>query len=228
MSAESQSVVLIDPNVNRYSLLAGDLRSRGFRLLGYNSLPGSDQICSGYQLVILAADPPAMGAFQFFRSLCSRYPKLPVMMIESSGTEHARIAALEAGADDVQSFPCSLEEFALRLKALLRRTSASVLVSPVSLSQHRDLQVDLDQRVVQRDGTSIHLTVKEYDLLLYLLQRKEQVCARQDILHAVWGNTWVGDDNLLDVYIRYLRKKIERPDLEPLIHTVRGVGFMFK
>ena len=70
--------------------------------------------------------------------------------------------------------------------------------------------------------------MKEFDLLLYLLRHKEQVLPRQQILHAVWGDTWVGDDNLLDVYIRYLRKKIERPDLEPLIHTIRGVGFMLK
>ena len=93
---------------------------------------------------------------------------------------------------------------------------------------HRDLNIHPKQRLVRRRGDVIRLTVKEYDLLLYLFSHKEQVLPRQQILHAVWGETWVGDDNLLDVYIRYLRKKIERPDLEPLIHTIRGVGFMLK
>ena len=79
---------------------------------------------------------------------------------------------------------------------------------------------------MSRAATPVKLTVKEYDLLLHLLQHREHVLSRQDILLAVWGDNWVGDDNLLDVYIRYLRKKLERPDLEPLIHTVRGVGFM--
>ena len=90
----------------------------------------------------------------------------------------------------------------------------------------RDLMVNTDSRQVSRAAIPVKLTVKEYDLLLHLLQHREHVLSRQDILLAVWGDNWVGDDNLLDVYIRYLRKKLERPDLEPLIHTVRGVGFM--
>nr|WP_277874982.1 winged helix-turn-helix domain-containing protein [Cyanobium sp. FACHB-13342] len=93
---------------------------------------------------------------------------------------------------------------------------------------HRDLTINTDERLVSRAGLSLKLTVKEYELLLYLLRHKEQVLSRHQILTAVWGDTWVGDDNLLDVYIRYLRKKIERPELDPLVHTVRGVGFMLK
>jgi two-component system response regulator MprA len=97
-----------------------------------------------------------------------------------------------------------------------------------SVLRLRDLAVNTDTRSVSRAGDLLKLTVKEYDLLLYLLRHQQQVLSRQQILIAVWGDTWVGDDNLLDVYIRYLRKKLERPDLEPLIHTVRGVGFMLK
>ena len=102
---------------------------------------------------------------------------------------------------------------------MLFRSDAPLLV-------HRDLSVNTDQRAVLRADAPVKLTVKEYDLLLYLLRHVGQVMPRQQILHAVWGSTWTGDDNLLDVYIRYLRKKIEKPELEPLIHTARGVGFM--
>jgi two-component system response regulator MprA len=223
---DSYSVFLIDPDPVRFGVLSEDLRGRGFRLQGSSALPSLHQVSSDHHLVILAADQPAREAYAFCQLLRSRDPGLPLMMIESSGTDQARIAALQAGADDVQSFPCSLEEFALRLKALLRRVQASVPVASGHLIQYRDLQVNTVQRSVQRDAVSIRLTVKEYDLLLHLLQHKQQVCTRRDILHSVWGDTWVGDDNLLDVYIRYLRKKIERSDLEPLIHTIRGVGFM--
>ena len=93
---------------------------------------------------------------------------------------------------------------------------------------YRDLTVNTDSRQVSRAANPVKLTVKEYDLLLHLFRHREQVLSRKDILFAVWGDHWVGDDNLLDVYVRYLRKKLERPDLEPIIHTVRGVGFMLK
>jgi two-component system response regulator MprA len=138
----------------------------------------------------------------------------------------SRVAALEAGADDELSRPFAIEELIARLRALLRRSRMGLNhVDGVEL-HYRDLTVNTDSRLVSRASTLVKLTVKEYDLLLHLLRHREQVLLRQDILLAVWGDNWVGDDNLLDVYIRYLRKKLERPDLEPLIHTVRGVGFM--
>ncbi len=139
-----------------------------------------------------------------------------------------RVAALQAGADDALGSPYALEELHARLLSLLRRARMGANDSAGSLLSYGDLLVDTDQRQVKRAGMAIRLTVKEYDLLLFLLRHQQQVLPRQRILHGVWGDTWVGDDNLLDVYIRYLRKKIERADLEPLIHTVRGVGFVLK
>lgn len=148
----------------------------------------------------------------------------------SPQTSITRIALLESGVDLLLPWPMPADELAAQLRALQRRLaalSATTAAPPLPL-QWRDLSLDPTTREVQRAGQSIRLTVKEFDLLAYLLQHRQQVLPRQQILKAVWGETWVGDDNLLDVYIRYLRKKIERPDLEPLIHTVRGVGFQLK
>ena len=139
-----------------------------------------------------------------------------------------RVASLQAGADDVLSIPYAFEELIARLHALLRRSAMGRNDNAGSLLCCGDLVVSTDDRQVSRAGQPIKLTVKEYDLLLCLLRHQQEVLSRQRILHAVWGDTWVGDDNLLDVYIRYLRKKIERPYLEPLIHTVRGVGFVLR
>ena len=164
------------------------------------------------------------------RGLRRQWPSCSILLVIGDDDYRLRASALDAGADDVLSYPFHLEEFLARARALLRRSTVAILELQglVRRLSCRDLSIDVDQRAVVRDGQSIRLTVKEFDLLHYLLCHKEQVLSRQQILHAVWGDTWVGDDNLLDVYIRYLRKKIERPDLEPLIHTVRGVGFMLK
>ncbi|MFM9102391.1 MAG: DNA-binding response regulator, partial [Cyanobium sp.] len=128
--------------------------------------------------------------------------------------------------------PFSIEELLARLRALQRRSSNAGSPEATGGSNEvlslADLTVNTASREVSRGGEDIRLSVKEYDLLLTLLKSSERVIERQDLLTRVWGETFCGDSNLLDVYIRYLRKKIERPDLEPLIHTVRGVGFVLK
>jgi two-component system response regulator MprA len=175
-----------------------------------------------YHLAVVLGSAGDRALPEFCRQLRAAHVELPVLALLADGAVLLRVAALEAGADVALSLPVAADELAAYLRALLRRS-----ISPLRLS-HRDLSLDPTSREVQRAGQSIRLTVKEFDLLAYLLQHRQQVLPRQQILKAVWGETWVGDDNLLDVYIRYLRKKIERPDLEPLIHTVRGVGFQLK
>jgi two-component system response regulator MprA len=178
-------------------------------------------------LILQAALAP-LNALQLCGQLREGGSTLPILLLAQNEHFSERVAALHAGADDSLGWPYALEELHARLQALLRRSRMGVNDSAGSLLSYGDLLVDTDQRQVKRAGNPIRLTVKEYDLLLYLLRHQQQVLPRQRILHGVWGDTWVGDDNLLDVYIRYLRKKIERVDLEPLIHTVRGVGFVLK
>ena len=230
MLSDLVPLLLVDSDLRRCALLEKHLGSQGFNVvtvhdLAHVRLPGD---IGRYQAFIVAMRLAGASGLDLCHSVRSVNPYFPIFMIEGGGDVRARIAALGAGADDVQSFPFSLDEFTARLRALLRRSSGVDSLPQAEILTYRDLSVNVRQRSVCRGGEAIRLTVKEYDLLSYFLRNKEQVLPRQQILHAVWGDTWVGDDNLLDVYIRYLRKKIERPDLEPLIHTIRGVGFMLK
>ena len=139
---------------------------------------------------------------------------------------------LDAGVDDYLIKPFSIDELMARLRAMQRRAEAfsgggeagqDVVQLTVS-----DLSMNIRTRDVRRAGRSIQLSVKEYDLLNFLMRGAGRVLERQEIMRGVWGENFFGDDNLLDVYIRYLRQKIESKGAPTLIHTVRGVGFILR
>jgi DNA-binding response OmpR family regulator len=225
-------LLLLDPDARSVGLIAKHLTAQGYAVTtlpcALQALAYSQQ--AGPQLVVLGDGLPDHAALLFCHQL-RHDAALAIPLLLLSGTDHfsARVAALDAGADDVLSLPYALEELDARLRALLRRsTSTGLHTAAAAELRCRELLLNTDTRQVSRAGIPLKLTVKEYDLLLHLLQRQGQVVPRQHLLLDVWGDSWVGDDNLLDVYIRYLRKKLERPDLQPLIHTVRGVGFMLQ
>jgi len=226
----STRLLLVDPDPRSARLIAQHLQAQGYAVCTAASTEEAfTQLNDGApQLALLAESVPPEQALSFCRQLRTAAQVLPLLLLSPTDHFSARVAALEAGADDVLSHPYALEELYARLQALLRRSRMGVHHTDGAELRYRDLVVNTDSRQVWRAGMPIKLTVKEYDLLLHLLQHREQVHPRQQLLLDVWGESWVGDGNLLDVYIRYLRKKLERPDLDPLIHTVRGVGFMLK
>ena len=220
-------LLLVDPDPCRAAILCKHFCSQGFHADHFQDYHAVQDglVAASVDLLIAASSLPADS---FVRELRESGNSLPVLVLSEYNHYGARVASLQAGADDVLSFPYALEELIARLHALLRRSAMGRNDTAGSVLSYGDLVVNTDDRQVSRAGQLIKLTVKEYDLLLCLLRHQQEVLSRQRILHAVWGDTWVGDDNLLDVYIRYLRKKIERPDLETLIHTIRGVGFVLK
>ena len=158
----------------------------------------------------------------------SKKSSIPLIHLIRDDSYRSRVQSLQSGSDDVLSLPFALEELDARLDSLFRRASMGANHLDGTVLRHQDLELNTDTREVIRDDISSKLTVKEYDLLIYFLQNPGMVLARKTIMNNVWGQSWTGDDNLLDVYIRYLRKKVERPKLEKLIHTVRGVGYILK
>jgi heavy metal response regulator len=179
---------------------------------------------SDYDLVILDVMLPKLDGLSVMRELRKRSKKPPVLMLTARVTVADKVMGLDLGADDYLTKPFAFEEFLARVRALLRRgpaTSSSVLTVA-------DLRVDPATREVTRSNKRIELTAKEYALLEFFLRRQGQILSRAVIAQHVWGVDYDTFTNVIDVYVNYLRKKIDS-DFEPkLLQTVRGVGYVLK
>ena len=155
-------------------------------------------------------------------SLKERGIDIPILMISALNEVDERVRGLRAGGDDYLTKPFALDEMAARVEVLLRRRGADQAKLILRLA---DLELDLMARVARRSGRDLHLFPKELKLLEYLLRNGGQVLTRSMIFQAVWGYDFDPGTNLIDVHVRALRRKLEGPGLEPLLHTVRGSGY---
>ncbi|MEX0588115.1 MAG: response regulator transcription factor [Cyanobium sp.] len=179
-----------------------------------------------WDLLLLDWSLPDFSGVEICRRLRASNDNTPVLMLTARDDVRERVEALDAGADDYLTKPFSIEELLARVRARLRSTSKASN-EPETL-QLADLVMTPASREVSRGGEPVALTGREFELLLHLIRHPNRVHEREAILKAVWGEQWVGDDNVLDVYIRTLRRKLERQGQPTLIQTVRGVGFMLK
>jgi two-component system response regulator MprA len=149
----------------------------------------------------------------------------PVLMLTAKDAIPDRVAGLDAGADDYLVKPFALDELLARIRALLRRTAPSPASAPL---QFADLVLDPVTRQVRRGERDIEFTAKEYDVLELFMRHPRQVLTRDIIYDRIWGYDFGGESNIIEVYIRYLRAKLEEADEPRLIHTVRGVGYVLR
>ena len=159
--------------------------------------------------------------------VCRRLQKLgnqPILMLTAKDTTQDRVEGLDAGADDYVVKPFEIEELLARIRALLRRTAAD----RVKVLEFADLALDSSTRKAKRGEREIELTAKEYDLLELFMRHPDQVMTREVIFDRVWDYDFGGESNVLDVYIRYLRQKLEEEGESRLIYTVRGVGYVMR
>ena len=178
-------------------------------------------------LFLVSASENFDASIQLIQTIRSISSTIPVFQLHTEDHFSPRVQSLKAGADDVLTSPFALEELDARLEALIRRSSGAQQPGG-TLRTYADLELNTDSRMVKRSGITKKLTVKEFDLLMFFLERPGKAMPRKTILQGVWGQSWTGDDNLLEVYIRYLRTKVERPGHDKLIQTVRGVGYMLR
>ena len=149
---------------------------------------------------------------------------IPILMLTAKDTVRDRVQGLDAGADDYMVKPFDLNELLARVRALLRRTRQE----RITVLEFNDLQLDTSTRIATRGQRKIMLTAKEYDLLELFMRHPQQVLTREIIFDRVWGYDFGGESNVLDVYIRYLRQKLEMDDEPRLIQTARGVGYVLR
>jgi DNA-binding response OmpR family regulator len=178
-----------------------------------------------FDLLILDVILPGKSGLEVCKAVRQEKPDLPILMLTALGTTQDKVTGFESGADDYLVKPFHFEELLARIKALSRRRAIPV---PGTTRKVADLEIDIYQKKAWRGGKEIMLTAKEFALLDLLIQNKDSVLSRSSIAEAVWGIDFNRRTNLIDVYINYLREKIDKGFGRPLIHTVIGMGYVLK
>jgi DNA-binding response OmpR family regulator len=219
-------ILIIEDEVKLARFVELELTSEGYRVSvthdGFEGLTAARE--SHPDLVILDWMLPGVTGVEICRRLRTTGEKVPLILLTARDEISDRVAGLDAGADDYLVKPFSIEELLARVRARLRHTTQS----HPDLLQFADLSLNHSTREVWRGNRAIELTVKEFDLLEYLLSHPRQVLTRDQILEKVWGYDFIGDSNIIEVYIRYLRLKLEADNATRLIQTVRGVGYVLR
>jgi DNA-binding response OmpR family regulator len=174
-----------------------------------------------FDLVLLDVMLPGRSGHEVLQAIRTRRPELPVILVTALSQKRDVVAGLDLGADDYVTKPFDLDELLARVRAHLRRPGER---DPSGL-EAGDISVDMHTRAVSRRGVSVHLTAREFELLVYLLRHPNQVLSREQILSAVWGYEFDPRTNVLSVYVNYLRRKLTVDGHPPPIETVRSVGF---
>lgn len=223
-------ILIIEDNARVSALLKRGLESQGYQIYisedAEDALIMADRITFG--LIITDIMLPQMNGIEFSKIIKQKHPDLPIIMLTALGTIDEKIEGFDAGADDYMVKPFEIRELYARIKAvLLRKSSLSKTEEIPDLIQYHQLVIHQKTNRVFRDGKEIILTPKEFKLLVFLMTHAERILTREEIAENVWGNHFDTGTNYIDVYIAYLRKKIDKDFDEKLIHTKPGTGFIF-
>lgn len=174
-----------------------------------------------YDLIILDLMLPGLGGTEVLKRIRQHGSKMPILILTAHANTSEKVANFEAGADDYLTKPFAFEELLVRVKALFRRGGAD----PADVLRIGDLEIDRARQQVRRAGKKIELTSKEYSLLEYLSAHAGKVMSRTMIIEHVWDESFQGLTNIVDVYVRHLRSKVDDQNPKKLLRTVRGVGY---
>lgn len=221
-------VLVVDDEANIAELLRMALRYEGWDV--EVALTGSQAVSTarkqGPDAVVLDMMLPDFDGMEVLRRLRAEQADVPVLFLTARDAVEDRVAGLTAGGDDYVTKPFSLEEVVARLRALMRRAGAQQTAEHSVLTVG-DLVLDEDSHEVARGGAPIALTATEFELLRYLMRNPKRVLSKAQILDRVWNYDFGGQANVVELYISYLRKKIDA-GREPMIHTMRGAGYVLK
>ena len=228
--ADGQPVraLVVDDEATLAELLATALRYEGWSvehaLTGHGAIKQAKSFDP--DVILLDVMLPDLSGLEVLRRIRATHPTVPVLFLTAKDAVEDRIAGLTAGGDDYVTKPFSLEEVVARLRALLRRAGA-VADREEAVLVVGDLRMDEDSHEVSRSGDDIRLTATEFELLRYFMRNPRRVLSKAQILDRVWQYDFGGQANIVELYVSYLRRKIDK-GREPMLHTLRGVGYVLK
>ncbi len=223
----AERILLVEDEEKLARMVELELRYEGYEVeKAFDGRTGLDRALTGeFDLILLDIMLPALSGMEVLRRL-RKERQTPVILLTARDAVVDKVSGLDAGADDYVTKPFAIEELLARIRAALRKHPAAPAEVPKLTCG--PLSMDVERHEVSVSGTPVELTRREFDLLRYLLENKEKVISRESLLDNVWGFDFAGETNAVDVYIRFLRSKLDERFGVKLIHTVRGVGYAIR
>jgi len=225
---ELAKILIIEDEKRVASFICKGLEEEGFETdIAYDGLIGKKKALSQkYDMIILDINLPQMNGFEVCKEIRNHNASIPILMLTALGTTEDKLDGFDAGADDYLIKPFEFKELLARIRVFLKRTNSAMLQS--NILKIADLEMNLDTKMVTRAGKNIELTAKEFQLLEFLIKNKHRVVSRAEIAEKIWDITFDTGTNVIDVYISFLRNKIEKGFSSKLIHTHIGMGYILK
>lgn len=224
-----QKILIVEDEENIARFVELELKYEGYEIdKAYDGREGFNKIKEhDYDLILLDIMLPVLNGMEILRRI-RQFSDTPVIMLTARDSVVDKVSGLDGGADDYITKPFAIEELLARIRAVLRGREADKGNGKSRVLTVGKLSLDIDRRIVKVGDSEVELTKREFDLLQYLLANKNLVLSRDTLLENVWGFDYYGETNAVDVYVRYLRSKIEEPFGLKVITTVRGVGYVIK
>lgn len=220
-----KNILIVEDEANISDFVKGELEYEGYNVcIKEDGREGLEEALKNeYDLIILDVMLPSMNGFEICRRL-KREKQSPIIMLSAKDSVMDKVNGLQIGADDYIAKPFAIEELLARIEVVFRRQD--------NLNNYivrfKDIIINKSSRIVKRNGTDINLTNKEYELLTILIDNKDKVVTREELLEKIWGYGYEPETNVTDVYIRYLRAKLNSENKEEYIQTVRSVGYIMR
>lgn len=224
-----KSILIIEDEIKIARFLQLELTHEGYTIeISHDGRDGFQKAVEGnFDLIILDVMLPSLNGMEVLRRI-RQNSDIPVIMLTAKDDTMDKVMGLDLGAQDYMTKPFAIEELLARIRVIFKLKCCKPVVQENNILQCGDLCLSPTKYEVSYQDTPILLTKKEFDLLHYLMANKNLLLTREQILEKIWGYDYVGDTNIVDVYIRYLRNKIDQPFSHKFIYTIRGVGYQIK
>ena len=230
MNTDLKRILIVEDDSRIAQNISKGLREKGFDTeVAYDGLIGSKIAAANhFDLIILDINLPSMNGYEVCKNIRQRDPNIPVLMLTALGEADDKIEGFNVGADDYILKPFDFRELLARVNVFLKRSHSVTEPTGGNTLRVADLEINIDTKAVTRSGQTVDLTPKELALLEYLVRNKGRIVSKADIAEKVWDMNFDSGTNVVEVYINFLRKKIDRDFDTKLIHTKSGMGYVLK